>query len=166
MTGRAAAFAPVVDARVRVLILGSLPGVELLRRAEYYAHSQNAFWRLVGALAGRDLAALPYPARLEALLAARIGVWDVIATALRRGSLDAAIRAPEHADLAALVAGLPELRAVGFNGTTAARAGRRQLAAVPVGPALIDLPSSSPAHAGMPYAEKLARWSALARYLG
>ena len=166
MSERAVAFGPVVDAGVRVLVLGSLPGVESLRRAEYYAHPQNAFWRLVGAVAGRDLAALPYPARLEALLAARIGVWDVIATAVRQGSLDAAIRAPEHADLAALVAGLPELRAIGFNGATAAKAGRRQLGAAAGGPALVDLPSSSPAHAGMPYPEKLARWSALARYLG
>jgi hypoxanthine-DNA glycosylase len=163
MTARAAAFAPVVDARVRVLVLGSLPGGESLRRGEYYAHPRNGFWRLIGAVAGRDLAALPYPARLAGLLEARIGVWDVIATAVRAGSLDAAIRAPEHADLRSLVAGLPELRAVGFNGRTAAKAGRRSLGATCL--ALVDLPSSSPAHAGMPFAEKLARWSVLGGYL-
>jgi TDG/mug DNA glycosylase family protein len=164
VTGRHAAFAPVADAQTRVLVLGSLPGAASLAAGQYYAHPQNAFWRLAGALAGRDLVALPYPDRLEALRAARIGVWDVIASASRRGSLDAAIRAPEHADLAALVARLPDLRAIGFNGATAAKAGRRLLAA-PGGPALMDLPSSSPAHAGMPYAEKLARWSVLADYL-
>ena len=98
MTGRSAAFAPVVDAGVRVLVLGSLPGAESLRQRQYYAHPRNAFWRLIGAVAGRDLAALPYPARLAALVEARIGLWDVIATAERPGSLDAAIRAPEHAD--------------------------------------------------------------------
>jgi hypoxanthine-DNA glycosylase len=162
---RPASFAPVVDARVRVLVLGSLPGVESLRRGQYYAHPRNAFWRLIGAVAGRDLAALPYPGRLEALLAARVGLWDVIAAAERRGSLDAAIRAPEHADLRALVTGLPELRAVGFNGRTAAKLGRRQLGVLPDGPALIDLPSSSPAHAAMPFAEKLARWSVLGEHL-
>jgi TDG/mug DNA glycosylase family protein len=165
MTGRSAAFAPVVDARVRVLVLGSLPGAESLRRRQYYAHPRNAFWRLVGAVAGRDLAALPYQARLDELVAARIGLWDVIATAERPGSLDAAIRAPEHADLGALLARLPELRAVGFNGRTAAKVGRRQLGTLPDGPDLLDLPSSSPAHAGMSFAEKRARWSALARYL-
>jgi hypoxanthine-DNA glycosylase len=162
---RAAAFAPIVDARVRVLVLGSLPGAESLRRRQYYAHPQNAFWRLIGAVAGRDLAALPYPARLAALLEARIGLWDVIATAERPGSLDAAIREAEHADLPRLVAGLPELRAVGFNGRTAAKVGRRLLAALPDRPALLDLPSSSPAYAGMPFAEKRARWAALARHL-
>lgn len=164
---RAAAFAPVVDARTRVLILGSLPGAASLRQREYYAHPQNAFWRLAGAVAGRDLAALPYAERLAALLAARIGLWDVIASADRSGSLDSAIRAPEPAALPDLVAGLPELAAIGFNGVTAARLGRRSLGPVPAdGPALLDLPSTSPAHAAMPFAEKLARWSALREYLG
>jgi hypoxanthine-DNA glycosylase len=89
----------------------------------------------------------------------------VIATAERPGSLDAAIRAAEHADLRALVARLPELRAIGFNGGTAARIGRRLLGTLPGGPELLDLPSSSPAHAGMSFAEKRARWAALARHL-
>ncbi len=162
---RPSAFAPVADARVRVLILGSLPGEESLRRAEYYAHPANAFWRLAGALAGRDLVALPYADRLAALLDARIGLWDVIARADRRGSLDAAIRDPEHADLERLVATLPDLRAIGFNGKTAAKAGRKLLAARPGGPVLMDLPSSSPAYAAMPFDAKLERWSALGAHL-
>lgn len=162
---RSHAFAPVFDARARVLILGSLPGARSLARGEYYAHPQNAFWRLTGAAIGRDLVSLPYPARLAALRDGGIALWDAIASATRRGSLDAAIRDAEAADLAALVRALPELRAVAFNGARAARTGRRQLAGLS-GPALIDLPSSSPAHAAMPYAAKLARWSALAGHLG
>lgn len=165
MSGRAAAFAPVVDARTRVLVLGSLPGGESLRRGQYYAHPRNAFWPLIGAVVGRDLAGLAYPERLAALLGARVGVWDVIASAVRRGSLDAAIRAAERADLRGLVAGLPELRAVGFNGGTAARIGRDALGTAE-GLALVDLPSSSPAYAAMPAAEKQARWAALRPYLG
>lgn len=162
-TARSAAFSPLVDARVRVLVLGSLPGAESLRRGQYYAHPQNAFWRLIGAVILRDLVPLPYPQRLDALLAAHVGLWDVIATAVRRGSLDAAIRDPEPADLTALVAGLPDIRAIGFNGRTAAKAGRRSLGAS--GLALVDLPSSSPAHAGMSFADKRARWVQLADHL-
>jgi TDG/mug DNA glycosylase family protein len=160
---RRRAFAPVVDDRVRVLILGSLPGDASLKAARYYAHPQNGFWRLTGAVIGQDLAALPYEIRLERLLAAGIGLWDVIASAERRGSLDAAIRNPEKADLAALIDRLPSLRAVAFNGATAARLGRRALGERP-GATLIDLPSSSPAHA-RPLEEKLARWAMIAPYL-
>lgn len=162
---RPTAFAPVADARVRVLILGSLPGVESLRRAEYYAHPANAFWRLAGGLAGRHLATLPYADRLARLLDARIGLWDVIALAERRGSRDADIRDAEHVDLAALVRSLPDLRAVGFNGRRAADDGRRLLAGQAEGVTLVDLPSSSAANAAMPFAEKNMLWSALKSHL-
>jgi TDG/mug DNA glycosylase family protein len=153
------AFDPVVDANTRLLILGSLPGDASLKAAQYYAHPQNAFWRLIGGVIGRDLAALPYPERLEALTEAGVGLWDVIATAHRPGSLDGAIRNAEVADLNALVGRLAGLRAVAFNGGTAARIGRRLLAAAPR-VELIDLPSSSPAHT-RPFAAKAAAWSVL-----
>ena len=157
------AFAPVVDAETQVLILGSLPGDASLAASQYYAHPQNGFWRLVGGVVGRDLAALPYPDRLTALKVAGIGLWDVVAGAERVGSLDTAIRAPEYADLGGLIAMLPRLRAVAFNGSKAARDGRRILAPA-TGLTLIDLPSSSPAHT-RPLAEKAEAWSILQRFL-
>ncbi|MDP3801276.1 DNA-deoxyinosine glycosylase [Brevundimonas sp.] len=139
------AFDPVVDANTRLLILGSLPGDASLKAGQYYGHPQNGFWRLVGGVIGLDLVALPYPDRLEALKEAGVGLWDVIARAHRPGSLDAAIRDAEAADLNLLVGRLPQLRAVAFNGGTAARIGRRTLGSAR-GLSLIDLPSSSPAH--------------------
>lgn len=163
MTIRKGGFAPVVDRNTHLLILGSLPGDASLRAGQYYGHPRNAFWRLVGGVIGRDLAVLAYEERLAALQAAGIGLWDVVASAERPGSLDAAIRKPEAADLRSLVATLPALRAVAFNGGTAARLGRAVLAGVS-GVDLIDLPSSSPAHA-RPLAEKAAAWSVLARCL-
>jgi TDG/mug DNA glycosylase family protein len=153
------AFAPVVDERTRLLVLGSLPGDASLKAAQYYAHPQNGFWRLIGGVVDRDLVALPYDDRLEVLKGAGVGLWDVIASAERPGSLDAAIRSPEAADLRGLIAGLPQLRAVAFNGATAARNGRRALADLD-GPTLIDLPSSSPAHT-RPIAEKAAAWAVM-----
>ena len=161
---RKRAFDPVVDANTRLLILGSLPGDASLRAGQYYGHPRNAFWRLIGGVIGRDLAALSYEDRLAALRAAGVGLWDVIASAERPGSLDAAIRAPEAADLRALVATLPALRAVAFNGGKAAKLGRAVLADRSEGVALIDLPSSSPAHA-RPFEEKAAAWAALAHAL-
>jgi hypoxanthine-DNA glycosylase len=110
-----------------------------------------------------DLPTLDYDARLAALLAAGVGLWDTIASAVRAGSLDAAIREAEHAPLAELLAMLPRLRAVAFNGGASARIGRRLLAHTPV--QLIALPSSSPAYAAMPLAEKRERWLQLQQFL-
>jgi hypoxanthine-DNA glycosylase len=157
-------FPPVTRPDTRLLVLGSLPGAVSLAKQRYYAHPQNQFWRLIGAVIERDLVSLAYEARLEALLDAGIGLWDTVAAATRAGSLDADIRLHEASDLAALAVALPDLRAVGFNGGTSARIGRGQLEGV-TGLALIDLPSSSPAYASLPFERKRDIWLALRAYL-
>ena len=160
---RKASFPPVVNPETRLLMLGSLPGEASLRAERYYAHPQNQFWRLMGAVIGNEeLHLLDYAARLEALLAARVGLWDVVADAQRSGSLDGAIRDHRPNDLAALVASLPQLRAIGFNGATAARIGRKSIAGS-AGPALVDLPSSSPAYT-LAYARKRGALGGIARF--
>jgi hypoxanthine-DNA glycosylase len=156
-------FPPVIRPDTRLLVLGSLPGAVSLARRQYYAHPQNQFWRLVGAVTGRDLPSLAYDARLAALLDAGVGLWDTVATATRKGSLDADIRLHAASDLAALVESLPMVRAIGFNGGTSARIGRRQLGDPP-GLTLVDLPSSSPAHT-LPFVRKLDRWLPLRAFL-
>ena len=160
---RKRAFEPAVDAAARLLILGSLPGEASLSAAQYYAHPRNGFWRLIGGAMDEDLAALPYEARLEQLKARGVGLWDVIASAERSGSLDAAIRSPEAADLRGLVESLPMLRAVAFNGGLAARLGRRILSDLE-SVALVDLPSSSPAHA-ISLSAKAESWAILGEFL-
>jgi double-stranded uracil-DNA glycosylase len=152
-------FPPVVDSATRVLVLGSLPGEESLARRQYYGNPRNHFWRLIGVVIGADLVALSYEIRLQALLAAGIGLWDTVGTAKRRGSLDAAIRGHSPNDLAPLAATLPRLRAVGFNGGKSAALGLPQLAHR-TDLALIRLPSSSPAYT-LPFEAKLAAWSKL-----
>jgi len=153
-------FPPVVDPRARLLVLGSLPGERSLAERRYYAHPQNQFWQLISPAAGRDLAALDYEARLAALLDAHIGLWDVVASATRAGSADAAMRDIEGHDLAALAATLPDLRAIAFNGGTALRHGLRQLGAAAERYRIVALPSSSPLHT-VGLAAKLPAWAAL-----
>ncbi len=157
-------FAPVVDRKTRIVILGSLPGEESLRQHQYYAHPQNRFWELVGSAIGVDLRSLAYADRLAALLAHRIGLWDVIGKAHRTGSLDSAIRNEERNDLVKFAESLPELRAIAFNGKKSATVGRKQLSGIGSQYELIDLPSSSPAYAAMPIAEKQRRWAAIAQF--
>jgi hypoxanthine-DNA glycosylase len=156
-------FAPIVGADTRLLILGSLPGDASLAQARYYAHPRNQFWRLLGDVLAVNLAALAYDERLLRLRNAGIGLWDVVASASREGSLDMRIRGHVPNELATLVANLPNLRAIAFNGTTASRIGRRQLASV-VNQSLIDLPSSSPANT-LTYEAKRQSWLGLAACL-
>ena len=156
-------FQPIGTARARVLILGSLPGAESLRRGQYYAQPRNGFWTILGTLvgAGPDV---PYEDRLARLEGAGIALWDVCAAARRTGSLDAAIErdSVEVNDFAAFYAAHPQLRRVCFNGRTAAALYRRRV--LPTLPALqqslqqVELPSTSPAHASLPVAAKLMRW--------
>jgi TDG/mug DNA glycosylase family protein len=153
----------VVAPDTRVLILGSLPGERSLAERRYYAHPLNRFWHLVGPLIGVDLVSLPYEERLAALLQRGIGLWDTVASALRAGSLDAAIREHQPNELVKLTASLPELRAVAFNGAKSAAIGSRLLAGSAF--ALVPLPSSSPANAGIPLATKEKLWGALREFL-
>lgn len=158
-------FSAVADARTRVLVLGSLPGDASLRAAQYYAHPQNQFWRLMEAVIERPLAGRPYEERLEILREARVGLWDVIRSARRTGSLDTAIRDHMPNSLAGFAATLPDLRAIAFNGGKASEIGRRALAGADGGLALISLPSSSPAHATLSFERKLEAWTALRTFL-
>lgn len=157
---RKASFPPVVDAATRVLILGSLPGDASLAAGRYYAHPQNQFWRLLSPVIGVDLPPLGYPARLAALRGAGIGLWDVVASATRPGSSDAAIRDAAANDIAALIATLPMLRLVAFNGGTAWKAGHGLVSGVET----LALPSSSPLHT-VGIAAKQPAWDAIGPFL-
>lgn len=159
---RKAGFPPVVDASTRVLILGSLPGEASLAAQQYYGNPRNAFWRLMEGVLGAALAPLDYEARLAALLAHGVGLWDVLAEAERPGSLDAAIRDPAANDLLNLIETLPALRVVAFNGGTAAKLGGKLIGERA---ATIALPSSSPAHAARTFEQKAQVWSQLRSWL-
>ncbi len=148
---------PVIDNRARVLILGSFPSAASLAAQQYYAHAQNQFWRILGAVIGQPLKEIDYEARIVAVQAAGIAIWDVFAACERAGSLDSAIRDAVPNPLAELRESAPALRRICFNGRMAARRIREVEA---LGFEAMVLPSTSPAHAGMTFEQKLARWRA------
>lgn len=158
-------FAPALGPAPRALVLGSLPGAESLRRGEYYGLPANRFWWIMGRLVGA-LPALPYAERLERLTGAGLALWDVCQAAERPGSLDAAIIPASVVPnaIGALVAAHPSLRLLAFNGQAAHAIFRRHVlpGAAPSLAALprVVLPSTSPAHAGMPAEQKFSRWHA------
>ena len=155
---------PIARSDARLFILGSLPGDASLAARRYYAHPQNQFWRLVGSVIDEDLHSMPYEARLDRLAGNRIGLWDVIGSAERAGSLDQAIRNANHNRVDRLLHDYADLEAIAFNGGKSASIGRKL-----IGEAsrvtLIELPSSSPANT-RPFAEKAAAWAKLAPFCG
>lgn len=157
-------FPPVSSPSARVLVLGSLPGRLSLERGEYYANPQNAFWKIVAA----RIADLPsdYAGRVATLIEHRVALWDVLAAATRSGSLDADIEddaIPNN--FRAFFRIHPHIELVCFNGIEPAKLYERHVL-----PTLTDaqraipgdtLPSTSGAHASLPFAKKVARWSLL-----
>jgi hypoxanthine-DNA glycosylase len=163
---RIQSFRPIAGGDARILVLGSMPGVESLRRRQYYAHPHNAFWPIMGALLGFDAAA-PYAARVRALKSARIAVWDVLHSCVREGSLDSSIEDEIANDFAAFLRRQPALTHVFFNGAKAEASWRRHVSP-DIGSGLRDrvlsftrLPSTSPAHAALSMARKRAAWRAI-----
>jgi hypoxanthine-DNA glycosylase len=158
-------FAAVIRADARVLVLGSMPGTASLAAGQYYAHPRNQFWPIMERLCGAG-PELPYPTRLERLRQHGIALWDVLASCVRRGSLDAAIerRGALPNDLPALLRRHPGIGLVCCNGMAAYRLLQRHFGGALAGELpwvrCVRLPSTSPANAGITAAARLAAWEA------
>ena len=161
-------FPPISRKDADTLILGSLPGRKSLEKQEYYAHPQNAFWKLIARIF--DLPPeLTYAQRTRALQENGIALWDVFAAAERPGSLDSDIvhDTAEANDFREFFRAHRKIRRVFFNGRKSEEIFRKRvlprIATEFPRMRYFSLPSTSPAHAGMTFASKLARWRAIAR---
>ncbi len=161
-------FPPIENPSARIVILGSMPGEASLRAEQYYAHPQNLFWRILGEIIGgahgASLRDAPYADRVPILRSNGIALWDVLASCVREGSLDADIVADSvHPnDFAAFFAKHNKIERVLFNGAKAETCFRRYVAPTLQARAIrhLRLPSTSPANASIPYARKIAAWRA------
>lgn len=133
-----------------------MPGAASLEAGEYYAHPRNAFWRIMGEVfgAGPDK---PYPQRTRLLKEHGVALWDVLDACVRPGSLDADISEAEPNHFEAFFAKHRSIERIAFNGGAAAKFFRRHIEA-PTGVSLVQLPSTSPAHASRSFAQKCKAW--------
>ena len=165
-------FPPIADAKATILIVGSMPGKESLRAGQYYAHPRNAFWTIMGDLVGAS-PALPYATRLRKLKSAGIAVWDVLASCTRHSSMDADILTDSMCtnDFVSFLSVHPHITHVFFNGSMAEQCFRKlvlpKLEHLSENHSLqyLRLPSTSPAHASMPFPKKLQAWKAILRFM-
>ena len=145
---------PVFDSSTRIIILGSLPSDESIRRQEYYANPRNDFWKLVSAAIDEDITQLDYTCKIAKLKEHGIGLWDVFRSSEREGSMDGNIVSPEMNDFGCLPEWMPHLELVCFNGK---KAGAHKGALQALGYKTIILPSSSGANRRYG-AERLEVW--------
>lgn len=156
-------FKPVVNSQSRVLILGSMPGGESLRKKQYYGHDRNAFWPLISTLLN-----LPCPEkyqdRLDMLLSHGIALWDVIKSCERKGSLDSNIRNAALNDFADFFITYPNIKHVFFNGSKAYSLFLSRIGFKFDHVEYTRLGSTSPAHA-VAFESRLADWQRILPFL-
>ena len=158
---RVHSFEPIEDRNAKALVLGSMPGQASLAAAQYYAHPQNAFWRIIAELLRFDVAS-PYPTRIEALKSARIALWDVLQSCTREGSLDSRIEQDTQIanDFQSFFRQHDSITHVFFNGAKAEACFKRHvLGEIGDRPlTYMRLPSTSPANASLSFEQKFRAW--------
>lgn len=158
-------FKPLINSNSRVLILGSMPGVQSLKLQQYYAHPQNHFWRILYALF--DMSCETQYENKTAFLQGRgIALWDSLESCHRPGSSDSDITNEKVNDFDTLFKVYPSIKAVFFNGTKSYEAFRKKVGLNILEPRFYrKLPSTSPANNIIKFEEKLKEWSIILNYL-
>ncbi len=162
ISDRISSFPPIIDALSEILILGSVPGVRSLERQQYYAHPQNAFWKIIFELFDEPFTE-DYTARIRILKRHHIALWDVIDTCERKGSLDSEIRNEEANRIGELLENYPGIKAIFCNGGKSYKNLQKILGKEYPVPVFL-MPSTSPLHT-VPLAKKLESWEKIMEYL-
>ncbi len=147
-------FAPIANIHSKVLILGTMPGKESLRKGAYYAHPQNSFWKIMFILFNHPFSD-ENQIRRELLLQNRIALWDVLETCTRHSSLDIDIRTEQPNDLREFLLIHQNISRIIFNGKGAQGYFKKYFSDVILSNQV--MPSTSPAHA-IKWESKLKAW--------
>jgi TDG/mug DNA glycosylase family protein len=161
--GYVESFYPVIDAKSRVLVLGSMPGVQSIMEQRYYANPHNQFWRIIYSLFEKPLDS-DYDNRIQFVREKGIALWDVIETCQRVGSLDSNIEKEVVNDFKSLFNNYPNLRLLAFNGTKAFGTYRKSVGLELARVDYKQLPSTSPANT-LKFEEKFKQWEVILDYL-
>lgn len=141
-------FQPVINFNSKILILGSMPGIQSLEKQEYYAYPQNRFWRVMAFLCHcSELQDFDYNKKLEIILNNNYALWDVIASCERQGSLDTNIVKEVPNKIPKLLKNYPNIDTIYLNGTKAFSALKKYFPELLLQYHCRKLPSTSPANA-------------------
>jgi len=151
---------PKIYKTSRVLILGTMPGPESLRRKQYYANPSSQFWKIIYRILDEsDEPPSDYEETSTFLKENGIALWDVLESCERKGANDSKIKNGKPNDFQTLLRKGPNLKRIFFNGTTAERCFKKS--GSPGDVKCLCLPSTSPANARTTLDEKIRCWSVL-----
>lgn len=143
-------FNPIVDSNTRILFLGSFPSLTSVEHSFYYAHPRNSFWPIL-----ESIFAISFKDNLEKrafCLEMGIGLWDVIASCERKDSSDTNLKHCIPNDFNQLLRDYPLIESFAFTGKKSHDLYMKYFKHLDVEYTL--LPSTSPAHAAMPFEAK------------
>lgn len=156
-------LASVIDEKSKVLILGTMPGVESLKKQAYYGNTRNLFWQLMAEVTGNKVPER-YAEKKQFLLQNKIALWDMCQACFREGSLDSNISEETPNEIKTFVEKHPNIKVIAFNGKESAKLFAKHIGSLKR-IKLLALPSSSPANAGISWQTKVSEWNKLKTYL-
>lgn len=155
---------PIIDSNTRVLVLGSMPGVQSLIEQKYYANNRNQFWRIIYSLFNTSLE-IDYDKRISFIKNLGIGLWDVLSSCQRQGSMDSNIKDERVNNFENLFKTYPNIKVAVFNGSKAFESFRDNIGFERFGSiTFLKLPSTSPAHT-QKFDQKSKEWTIISNYL-
>ena len=155
-------FTPSIDNNSKILILGSMPGVKSLEEQQYYAHSQNRFWKVMGSICNEPkLSEIDYDTKLKILLKSNIALWDIIKSCKREGSLDSDIQDETPNDIKSLLKKYPNIKTICLNGNKSYSAFKKYFPELFEKYSCHKMPSTSPANARYSLDKLIEEWSVI-----
>ncbi|WP_108821483.1 DNA-deoxyinosine glycosylase [Dysgonomonas sp. Marseille-P4361] len=152
-------FAPIVNENSTVLILGTIPSLESLRKQERYGHKYNQFWKILFTLFGKPLPD-NYSEKNALLIENNIAIWDVLDSCEGEGSLDSNIRNEKPNDFETFFKEYPRIKHIFFTGQKAAQLYKKHIG-FNSDKTYTTLPSPSPANARMTLEKKTEEWKVI-----
>jgi len=134
-----------------------LPSKKSLELQQYYGHLRNAFWKILFTLFSKQFS-LDYDHRKSLAIGNSIAIWDVCYSAVRKGSLDSAIKEEIPNNIDELIIENSLISTIAFNGQKAAKLYGKYFPKVE-NIDYITLLSTSPSNAKYSFEEKLKDWS-------
>lgn len=155
-------LAPLVGEDPRVLVLGTLPGDESIKRQAYYSNPRNQFWKILDSIAHRR------EGQSNEEFAKEIGIalWDCCHSAVRKGSSDDGFEKSTEVpnDLEQFLKKYPSIEVVVLNGTGKTTDCYNRFFNSIDAPRVLSLISTSSA-AGVKLEDKIRDWSIIKKWL-